>query len=145
MDGLWVGAEQGGERGLRRAEEALDIIKQHDRHRYNRIRGDIERVWVRVIPGALARFNEALSACELDARFVLDEASPLEVIAAAIVHEATHARIARCGIAYEEDKRHRIEAICIRRELAFAARLHDGEQVRVWAKPQIGYRAYRID
>jgi hypothetical protein len=61
----------------------------------------------------------------LDERFVADPATSVERIASAIVHEATHARLERYGIGYDEDRRARIEAICFRRELAFAARLPD--------------------
>jgi hypothetical protein len=66
----------------------------------------------------------------LDPRFLLEEATTLEDIASAIVHEATHARINRWGIEYEERKRVRIEAICRRRELNFLAALPNGEPRR---------------
>ena len=51
----------------------------------------------------MASFNHSLNACQLDERFVLDEKSGPELIASVIVHEATHARLMRCGIGYEED------------------------------------------
>jgi hypothetical protein len=46
------------------------------------------------------------------------------------VHEVTHARLWRCGIVYEERLRARIEAVCVRREIAFAAKLPNGQEVR---------------
>jgi len=46
-----------------------------------------------------------------------------ERLASTIVHETTHARLERYGIGYSEELRARVEAICSRRELAFAARL----------------------
>jgi hypothetical protein len=49
-----------------------------------------------------------------------------------IVHEAAHARLARYGVGYTEDMRARVEALCVRRELAFAAKLPDGDAVRAW-------------
>ena len=91
-------------------------------------------MWVRVIAYGLAGYNAATKTCELDTRFVLAEASTPEVIAAAIVHEATHARLTRCGIGYEEGLRAQVEAVCLRREIAFAARLPNGEEARERAK-----------
>jgi hypothetical protein len=83
-----------------------------------------------VIPDAVGSFNESLNARELDTRFVLAETSFLEIIASTIVHEATHSRLMRCGIGYDEELRARVEAVCLRSELAFAAKLPNGEQVR---------------
>jgi hypothetical protein len=137
IDGLRIRASDQGEAGLRRVEEALGIIKTFDRRRYDRILHDLELVWVRLLPAALACFNESLKACEIDTRFALDEASKPEIIAAAIVHEATHARLARCGIRYDENMRIRIEDICVRRELAFAARLPNGEPTQVWSASRL--------
>ena len=81
-----------------------------------------------VLPSRRAEFNESLRACILDERYVAG--STLELIASTIVHEATHARLSRCGIKYKESLRSRIEAICLRRELAFAAKLPNGEELK---------------
>lgn len=80
-----------------------------------------------VVPNGGAEFKESLKACMLDERYVAD--STLEQIASTIVHEATHARLAKCGIRYEKRLRSRIEAICLRRELTFAAKLPNGEEL----------------
>src|SRR5262245_47027400 len=114
LDGLWVGADNTTD--LNRTIEALGLIKRYEPRRYTRLLRDLDRVWVRLIPEALARFNPSLRACELDTRYVRDQASTPELIAATIVHEATHARLWHCGIGYEEDQRHRVEAVCVRRE-----------------------------
>jgi hypothetical protein len=134
IDGLWIGALEGPEPSLIRVEQALVLIKEHDRRRYDRLRLDLERVWVRLLPMAVAQFNYELKACELDERFVCTETTPIEMIASCIVHEATHARIWRRGIGYDEHLRERIEKVCIRRQLAFAARLPDGDYVRYAAE-----------
>jgi hypothetical protein len=136
VDELWVGvfADSESEPTLRRVEEALRLIKTYDRIRYDRLMSDLDRVWVQDVPGALGNFEQSLRACVLDRRYVLAETSAPEVIAATIVHEATHARLHRRGIDYEEELRPRIERACLRRELAFAARLPDGEQVRTRAE-----------
>jgi hypothetical protein len=138
IDGLWIGGlESEPSPVLDRVEEALRLIKGYDRSRYDRLRRDLERIWVRIVPGALGCFNYSLHACELDRRFVLAEASSPELIAAAIVHEATHARLMRRGVGYAEDLRVRVEAICCRRELAFAGKLPNGEQLRAQAERRL--------
>jgi hypothetical protein len=55
------------------------------------------------------------------------------------VHEATHARLWHSGIGYEEPIRGRVEAVCFRRERAFAARLPDGEEIRRIAEAKLAY------
>lgn len=144
VDGLWIGAyfqwnnDEG--QGLYRIEQALNLIKAHDPVRYQRLLRDLERVWALMIVGGLGQFDEALSACKIDQRFILDESKSAEQIAATIVHEATHARLATYGISYDEPIRHRIEAICIRREMAFARRLPNG--ALVWDEAERSLSAY---
>ena len=138
IDGLWVGVwDDKPERHLRRVEEALSLIKTCDRIRYDRLNYDLKRIWVLLLPGPSGSYAESLNACKLDARFVLDERLSPDVIATVIVHEATHARLCRCGLGYDESLRSRVEAVCIRRELAFARRLPDGDGVREWAEAQL--------
>jgi hypothetical protein len=140
VDGLWVGVALAGELAepiLRRVEDALFLIKENDQLRYNRLIRDLERVWVRDVPGAAGTFNQELRACSLDREFVLDETTRPELIAATIVHEATHARLHSLGIGYEEELRPRVEAICFRRELAFAAKLPNGAQVKEQAERRL--------
>ena len=137
FDGLWIGTEESSESEavLSRVVDALRLIKTYDPHRFNRVRHDLDRVWVRLVPGANGQFNAALRTCALDRRFVL--ASCPELIAATIVHEATHARLWHCGIGYEEKVRARVEKICVRRESAFAAKLPSGEAVRARAEQKL--------
>jgi hypothetical protein len=40
-----------------RVEDMLYLIKVHDRRRYNRIAKDLQRIWVRLVPGGLARYR----------------------------------------------------------------------------------------
>lgn len=106
---------------LRRVEEALTLIKTDDPLRYNRLIRDLERVRVRPLMDAWGTYSISLKSCELDDRFVTDDTISLEQIASTIVHEATHLRLHRSGIGYEEKLRARGEGVCIRRELAFAS------------------------
>jgi hypothetical protein len=129
VDGIWVGSWRTPE-DLTRVERALLLVKQHSPLHYSRIINDLERVWIFLLSHGRAEYNRSLKACVLDERYVADSATSVEQIASTIVHEATHARLERCGIAYSEDQRARIEAICFRRELAFAVRLPDSAQLQ---------------
>jgi hypothetical protein len=145
VDGLWIGfgGSTRSELVLQRVEEALHLIKKYDLVRYNRLIRDLDRVWVTMLSGPAGCFDRSIAACKLDQRFVLADTSSPEVIASVIVHEAAHARLQRCGIGYEEDLRGRVEAVCIRRQLAFAAKLPMGNtsatrQRNIWKGARIG-------
>lgn len=131
VDGLWIGSlDDDAEPVLHRVEEALNLIKAYDPLRYKRLIRDLERIWVTMIPGGFGNFDESIWACVLDRRHVLSEKISLERIAAWIVHEATHARLRRCGIGYDgKELRARVEAVCFRRERAFAAKLPNGNEL----------------
>ena len=128
IDGLWVGSmEDKPQPGLRRVEEALQLIKNHDALHYARVIKNLERIWVRLLIGGLAQFDRSLKACVFDERYVVQETTTIEWIASAIVHEATHARLEAWGVGYDEKKRARIEAICMRRERNFLTKLPQSE------------------
>jgi hypothetical protein len=130
IDGLWVGVETGEQSTLYRVEDALSLIKRHSPLHYLRVVRNLKRVWVHLVPHGNGCYYGPLEACLLDPRYVLHEATTLEDIASVIVHEATHARVERWGIEYEEPKRVRIEAICRRRELNFLTGLPNSEPRR---------------
>jgi hypothetical protein len=132
LDGLWIGTrEDKPEPGLGRVEDALRLIKEHHRLHYLRVIHNLDRIWVQLVPSYSAYYDRSLNACVIDERFVLLETTTLEHIASTIVHEATHARLERWGISYKDEKaRTRIEAICLRRELNFLARLPNCEPLQ---------------
>jgi hypothetical protein len=131
VDGLWVGSiEDDPYQGLRRVEDALQLIKRHDPLNYLRVTRNLDKIWVHLIPSAEAHYERTLNACVLDERYLLKEEMTLDRIASTIVHEATHARLERWGIIYEEESRYRIEAICLRRELNFLTKLPDSEHLQ---------------
>ncbi len=140
VDGLWIGTwDDKPDPILGRIEEALVLIKRYDRVRYDHILRDLRRIWVILLPSSVGAFASRLEACEIDSRYLLAETTNLEMIASIIVHEATHARLLRLGLGYEEALRPRIEAICMRREIAFAAKLPNGEQIREQAKRSLSF------
>ena len=131
LDGLWIGTwETDAEPILCRIEAALLLIKRYDRIRYDRLLRDLQRVWVLLLPSSIASFEYKIYTCEIDTRYCLAETTTPELLATTIVHEATHARLWRHGIRYEEAQRPHIEEICLRREIAFAAKLPNGEDAR---------------
>jgi hypothetical protein len=140
IDGLCLTAPD--EFTLQKTIEALNLIKAYDPLRYRRLLQDLDRVWVRPsFTNDLAAFNLRLRACILSEEFVENDASSTEAIASSIVHEATHARLHKCGIDYDEPLRSRVEAVCFRRELAFAAKLPDGHVVRDRAERSLAFYA----
>lgn len=135
VDGLWVGVDDPKrEPVLERLRAALVLIKTHDLLRYRRLTRDLKRVWATPLHGPRACFYYRLDACSLNPQYVLAEWMTPELLASTIVHEATHARLWGMGFRYEEEVRPRVEAICVRRELVFSAKLPHGEQVRDWAE-----------
>lgn len=132
IDGLRVIADDRVSPARTAVEEALGLIKRYDPVRYSRLSHDLQRVWVTVLVGNQGEYSHRLRTCKIDTRFVLAEASRPELIASVIVHEATHARLLRCGIGYEEALRARVERACYRQMDAFAAKLPDGEPVHTW-------------
>ena len=139
IDGLWVGTyfQENGARVMERVQQALALIEAQDRVRYARLARDLDRVWVRLVTTGVAQFDPTWRACLLDERFVLAEDTDVAHIAAAIVHEATHARLWRLGFGYDEAVRERVEAVCLRREVAFASKLPDGKSVSQWANESL--------
>lgn len=142
IDGLWVGCFRSEDRAriLDGLETSLGLIRLHDPLRYKRLTHDLERIWVNLVPGYRAHYRSEFRMCELDERFVLADTTRPEMIASVIVHEATHARLHDCGIGYEERIRPRVEAICIRRQSAFAAKLPGGEEAREEAELNLAPR-----
>ena len=101
---------------------ALDLIAACDPRRFARIRRDMPNV--RVIRAGGGFFEEAIPTCVVDWPSV--SWYPVVDLATTIVHEATHARLARAGIGYPEAWQLRIERRCMLEEIAFLRRLPDG-------------------
>jgi hypothetical protein len=142
VDGLWIGCfrDENRERVFSRVAASLQLIKLHDPIRYKHLTRDLERIWVNLVPGYRGQYRDEFRMCELDERFVLADSTTLETIASVVVHEATHARLQGCGIGYDERIRARVEAICIRRQVAFTARLPDGMQAHEEAERNLAQR-----
>jgi hypothetical protein len=124
IDGLWIGcAQPDPDPALQRVEAALRLIDSCAPLHYRRVKNSLTRIWVTLVPHGAGCYLHSMNACKLDERVIASEATTLEWIASAIVHEATHARLEKLGIRYNEAVRLRIERICVRRELDFARHL----------------------
>ena len=130
VDGIWIGSWRRNPEDLTSVEGALSLIKQHSPLDYARIIRELERIWVTLSVYGRGQYHHALRACILDERYVADSATTAEQIASTIVHEATHATLERYGIEYKEELRTKIEAICFRRQLAFAVRLPNSTELQ---------------
>jgi hypothetical protein len=140
IDGLWVGASTNqDEPALRRVEDALQLMKQQSPLHYSRVIRCLDRIWINLAAGARGNYSRQLNACVLDERFVLDEQTTPDQIASVIVHEATHAVLDRRGITYDELQRHRIEAICLRRQLHFVSGLAGCEAEKESVRASLDY------
>lgn len=124
VDGIWVGSfPSDAEPAIQRIEDALRLIERCAPLHYRRVKNSLSRIWIQLIPYGAGCYLHSLNACLIDERVIASENTTLEWIASAIVHEATHARLEKWGIRYNEAVRHRIERICARRELDFARHL----------------------
>jgi hypothetical protein len=140
VDGLWVGASTNQDESvLQRVEDALQLMKQQGPLHYSRVIRSLDRIWINLAAGTRGYYSRQLNACVLDERFVLDEQTTPDRIASVIVHEATHAVLDRRGIAYNEPQRHRIEAICLRRQLHFVSGLAGCEAEKESVRASLEY------
>jgi hypothetical protein len=98
---------------------ALDLIRRFDPRRFRRIERDVPRILVR--RGGGAEYRELTRTCVLEAGDV--QRLTAANLALAIVHEAAHARIFRRGVPYWPGLAERIEARCVKEQIAFTRRL----------------------
>ncbi len=111
-----------------RLNEALGLIARHAPRRLRRMRQDFSQIVVRRFPCRGAYFPGE-RACLSELTFVVNrDFTPAEV-AASIVHEATHARVAARLRTNVADRRPREERLCRQAELDFGRSLPDGDAV----------------
>src|SRR5689334_17819250 len=91
-----------------RLEAAFEILEQYSPSRLRMLQRDIRRIWITGIP-ARGTFVKERAMCVLKFDFITRESTRVEDVALTLVHEGTHARLARAGFGYEEEIRSRIE------------------------------------
>jgi hypothetical protein len=109
--------------------DALALIKSHAPIRYERLKRDLQKLGVLGRPGTAAQYVPELAMCELYVNWICRADVTADTVAAAIIHEAEHARLLRLGIGYEPAQQARVERVCHRAERVFARRLPRGEDV----------------
>ena len=116
------------EQVARRLTAALDLIATYAPRCYRRLRTDLAGFVVERF-ACRGAFFPVTRECLVELTFTVNPQVTLPEIAASIVHEATHARVARrCG-SLSPECRPREERLCRRAELAFGLALPDGALV----------------
>jgi hypothetical protein len=111
-----------------RLVEALSLVSHYSPIRYSHLRRDLPRLWVCAIPAAAAWCLSGARMCLINLEYLTEESTTPARLALTLVHEGTHARLARAGFKYTDGTRARMERICFLTELILARRLPDSPQ-----------------
>jgi hypothetical protein len=110
----------------KRLDEALRLLQVSAPGRYERVRQSLKGFLIFRIDSYNASYLGA-GVCQLDEKFMLAPDTTAAAVACTIVHEATHGRLYKLGIPYDEPIRHRVEMVCIKAALLTAQRLPGAE------------------
>ena len=110
---------------VERLTAALDLLARYAPRRYRRLRRDIAGFLVQRFACRGAFFPDSRE-CLVELTFTVNPAHGLPEIAASIVHEATHARVARMCRTRAPDQPAREERLCRRAELELGLAVPDG-------------------
>lgn len=113
---------------IQRLTAALDLIATYAPGRYRRLRKDFTGFVVQRFACRGAFFPESRE-CLVELTFTVNPRHALPEIAASIVHEATHARVARMCRTRPPELHDREERLCRRAELELGLALPDGAVV----------------
>jgi hypothetical protein len=113
---------------IERLTAALDLIARYAPRRYRRLRRDFSGFVVQRFACRGAFFPDSRE-CLVELTFTVNPRHGLPEIAASIVHEATHARVAAMCRTRPADGHAREERLCRRAELELGLALPDGEVV----------------
>ena len=116
------------EQVARRLALALDLIAAYAPRCYRRLRSDLAGFVVERF-ACRGAFFPMSRECLVELTFTVNPEVSLPEIAASIVHEATHARVAHWCKSPPPEHRGREERLCRRAELDFGLALPDGDRV----------------
>lgn len=102
---------------------ALDLLASAYPQCFARLRRDTLGILIMPLGAAIGKFFPPLKLCCLDEKYVSKDSTLADLIAATLVHEATHAHLYGIGIGYPDPIRLRIERLGHRRELWFGKRI----------------------
>jgi hypothetical protein len=124
------------EQVIQRLTAALDLIASHAPRRYRRLRKDFAGLVVQRFACRGAFFPESRE-CLVELTFTVNPRHELPEIAASIIHEATHARVARMCRTRTPDQNAREERLCRRSELEFGLAVPNGGVVAQRARDSL--------
>jgi hypothetical protein len=131
------------EQVVQRLTAALDLVARYAPRCYRRLHGDLAGFVVERFACRGAFFPDSRE-CLVELTFTVNPQHSLPEIAASIVHEATHARVAQwCGT-LPPAQRPREERLCRRAELAFGLALPDGGIVVQRARGSLALNAQDV-
>jgi len=104
---------------------AFDLLQDHGGRSLDGLRRHTTGVFLWTTAGALGEWHRETRLVVLEETYVNHADTSARDIASTLVHESTHARLDAKGFAYSPERRHRIENVCFRRQLAFARRLSE--------------------
>jgi hypothetical protein len=113
---------------IQRLAAALDLIATYAPGRYRRLRKDFAGFVVQRFACRGAFFPESRE-CLVELTFTVNPRHALPEIAASIVHEATHARVARMCRTRATEQHAREERLCRRAELELGLAVPNGDVV----------------
>lgn len=113
---------------LQRLELAFDLVRTHAPRRWRRLDRDLTGVVVQRFPCRAAYFPEA-RACLLELTFLAHPEISAAQVAASLVHEGVHARVAAMGVGSCADRAPREERLCRQAELEFGRVVPGGQAV----------------
>jgi hypothetical protein len=123
----------------RKVAAALRLINDHAPKHYARIQRFIPSILILGFHNASAVYISDLKLCDISADFALSESTGAEQMAMTLVHEATHGYLHSRGVSYAEDRRARIEHICVQTEIGFARRLPQADGLLTDARRRLDY------
>lgn len=110
---------------IQRLDAGLDLIQHFDPRRFSGIQRHLHRFVF--VPGGGDHYSPVLQAHMMDASRLRNATNTLTALS--IIHEATHGRLHRRGIATCQANAERIERLCVGEQIAFAKRLPGGETI----------------
>ena len=116
---------------VQRLTIALGLIAERDPASWQRVRRSLPRIVVGFPEGGDAVYQANDRLCVLSLEYCTRDSWSASALASTIIHEATHARISRCGIAFTPETYARIERLCLKAELAFVDKLPSPERDRL--------------
>lgn len=128
---------------VQRLTAALDLIATYAPGRYRRLRQDFAGIVVQRFACRGAFFPESRQ-CLVELTFTVNSRHGLPEIAASIVHEATHARVARMCRTRLPEQHAREERLCRRAELEFGLALPEGAVVVQRARDSLALADHEV-